>query len=160
MECPLNSNYNNNICHWILLSWTDLFFKQHIYLHFSIIRVWLAIIVIVLITVKVALPPTVWQMADKSSKQVSRTTPVSRSWQTYMHIHTQLSAHPHRNTHSQMVGIDQFKGDHSSEESVIVQAWQLLDSLSARQQARVINIYDDESWHPKGTLLPVITYVA
>lgn len=97
MECPLNSNYNNNICHWILLSWTDLFFKQHIYLHFSIIGVWLAIIVIVLITVKVALPPTVWQMADKSSNQVSRTTPVSRSWQTYMHI---LYIHSCRPTHT------------------------------------------------------------
>lgn len=63
----------------------------------------------------------------------------------------------HNNKCFQKVGIHQWKGDHSTAESVIVQVWQLLDSLSVPQQVGVINIYNDESWHPKGTLLHVIT---
>ena len=101
-----------------------------------------------IITATVAQQLTARQTAGRSSKSLPLEYIVWELKNMSTYIHRQFSARPHSNTHSQKVGIHQFKGDHGSAESVIVQAWQLHDSLSARQQACVVNIYEDESWHP------------
>lgn len=59
---------------------------------------------------------------------------------------------------SQTVGAQKHKGDHGKAESVIVQAWQLQRFISYGT-SQVIKFYNDESWHPEGTFLPVIMRV-